>query len=208
MSLHTRFSLVLIAFVAAVLACGTATPGPNDAGGRATGLAQTAAALLTSTAAASVTPVSPAPQPTNTVAAPPTATATATQPPPPPAATTAAPPPPEACAGVRDSDFVADVNVPDGTHFAGGAVFSKTWRLRNSGACTWTTSYQLRYISGEAMGGATVNLAAPVPPGATTDITVTFTAPAANGSYTSRWQLFDETGTAFGTKPYVQINVP
>lgn len=207
MSSRSRFSVVLIVLVAAALACGSGTPGPDESSQRATGLAQTAAFVLTSTAVASFTPISPTPQPTNTVAAPPTATATVTQPPP-PAATTAAPPPPAGCTGTQDSDFVADVNVPDGTHFAGGTLFTKTWRLRNSGECTWTTAFQLRYVSGDALGGGTVNLTAPVPPGATTDITVSFTAPTTNGTFTSRWQLFDDAGVAFGTKPYVQIKVP
>lgn len=199
---------MLIALVSAGLACGSGTPGPDEAANaRATGLAQTAAALLTSTAAASVTPATATAQPSNTPEAPPTATTTATLPPPPPAATTAAPPPPAACTA-NDSAFVADVNVPDGTHFAGGTTFNKTWRLRNDGECTWTTAYQLRFVEGTGMGGGSVNLTAPVPPGATTDITVAFTAPTTAGSYTSRWQLFSEAGTAFGTKPYVQISVP
>lgn len=208
MSPRLSLSLVLVALLSAGLACGSGTPGPDDsANARATGLAQTAAALLTSTAAARVTPATATQQPTNTSQVPPTATATVTLPPPPPVATTAAPPPPPACTTL-DSDFVADVNVPDGTHFAGGTAFTKTWRLKNSSDCTWTTSFQLRYVSGDAMGGATVNLTAPVPPGANTDITVSFTAPSAAGTYTSRWQLFSDAGVAFGTKPYVQIKVP
>ncbi len=175
--------MALVALVGVGLACSNGTPAPNaDANARATGLAQTAAAILTSTAVASFTAISPTPTETVTpirlaatdTPAPPFASATATLPAPPPAAT--------ACAG-NDSDFVADVNVPDGTHFAAGTVFNKTWRLRNSGPCTWTTGFQLRYVTGDALGGAT-------------------------GSHTSRWQLFDEAGTAFGTKPYVQITVP
>jgi len=211
MSPRLSFSLVIVALVSAGLACSTGTPGPNsDANLRATGLAQTAAAILTSTAQASITPATVTPSPTltpvpipstATVAPPPAAaTATATVPAVPPAGATACP--------SNDSDFVLDVTIPDGTHFAGGTVFNKTWRLRNSGSCTWNTSFQLRYVSGDALGGATINLTAPVPPGATTDITVSFTAPTATGSHTSRWQLFDDAGTAFGTKPYVQITVP
>ena len=207
MSPRRAIVMVLAALVCATLACNNNSgPDPN-AEARVTGLAQTAAALLTATAQASVTPATATLQPTLTpIRLASTDTATA----PPPAATNTAPPPPAtatACPG-NDSDFVSDVNVPDGTHFAAGTVFQHTWRLRNSGTCTWTTAYQLRYVSGDAIAGASVNLTAPVPPGATTDITVTFTAPSANGNYTSRWQLFDEAGTAFGTKPYVQINVP
>lgn len=56
-----------------------------------------------------------------------------------------------ACAS--DSEFVRDVNVPDGTHFAPGTPFTKTWRIRNSGSCPWDASYQLNFVSGERMDG-------------------------------------------------------
>ncbi|HLO15367.1 MAG TPA: NBR1-Ig-like domain-containing protein, partial [Anaerolineales bacterium] len=37
--------------------------------------------------------------------------------------------------------FVADVSIPDGTLFSPGFQFTKVWRLKNVGTCTWTTSY-------------------------------------------------------------------
>ena len=40
------------------------------------------------------------------------------------------------------AQFVADVTVPDGTRYDPGATFTKTWRLRNIGTCTWTTSWK------------------------------------------------------------------
>jgi hypothetical protein len=103
---------------------------------------------------------------------------------------------------------VTDVTVPDGTHFAPGAAFNKTWRLRNSGPCTWTTEYQFRFSGGEDMGGASVNLAGVVAPGATVDITVAFVAPAGTGTHRGTWRMFSPGGTAFGTEPYVEIKVP
>jgi len=59
-------------------------------------------------------------------------------------------PPP---AGCDRAQFISDVTVPDGTTFAPGAAFNKTWRLKNVGTCTWTTSYSLVFDSGEKMGG-------------------------------------------------------
>jgi hypothetical protein len=199
----------LLAILIASLACATSSTPPPDTSSRATSLAQTAAALLTSTAQASITPVTATLPPTNT-ALPPTATATV----PPTVApitpessatpTSAAPP----CTGEDDSDFVADVNVPDGTHFAAGTAFNKTWRLRNSGDCTWTTAYQIRHVGDHDMSGADTNLPNDVPPGASVDITVSLIAPAGTGTFISRWQLFTPGGVAFGTKPYVEIIVP
>ncbi|PIU90073.1 MAG: hypothetical protein COS63_04110, partial [Anaerolineae bacterium CG06_land_8_20_14_3_00_57_67] len=46
------------------------------------------------------------------------------------------------------AQFVADITVPDGASFAPGAAFTKTWRLKNIGTCTWTTSYALVFVSG------------------------------------------------------------
>ena len=75
--------------------------------------------------------------------------------------------------------FVADVTVPDGTKFAPNTPFVKTWRLKNVGACTWTTSYAAVFDSGTQMGApASVNLTQNVPPGSTVDISINMTAPA------------------------------
>ena len=108
----------------------------------------------------------------------------------------------------NDAHFVSDVTVPDGSHFPPGAAFTKTWRLRNNGQCPWTTAYTLRNVGGEIMGGTTLNLPNGVPPGATVDLSVAFVAPAGSGKHISRWQLFTPEGTAFGTKPFLQIMVP
>ena len=41
--------------------------------------------------------------------------------------------------------FITDVTVPDGTQFAPGEVFTKTWRLKNIGTCTWTPDYDIAF---------------------------------------------------------------
>ena len=46
------------------------------------------------------------------------------------------------------AQFVADVTIPDGTTLAPGATFAKTWRLKNIGSCTWTTSYAVVFTGG------------------------------------------------------------
>ena len=202
MKRHWVTLLAGLSLASALLACGNAaTPGPSVSD-RATSLAQTAAALLTSTAAASITPITPTLPPTATPV-PPTATLT-------PVPATSLPTPtvtPTPCAP-NDSDFVSDVTIPDGKHEAAGAAFTKTWRLSNSGQCAWTTAYTLRNVSGEVMGGVTINLPHDVPVGATVDLSVNFVAPSAAGKHISRWQLFTPEGVAFGTKPFLQIMVP
>ena len=57
------------------------------------------------------------------------------------------------------AQFVGDVTVPDGTEFDPGEDFTKTWRIMNNGSCTWTTSYDAIFYSGEKMrpGFSSVN---------------------------------------------------
>src|SRR5690606_11213812 len=51
------------------------------------------------------------------------------------------------------ASFVSDVTIPDNTNINLNAGFIKTWRLRNVGSCTWTSSYQIVFDSGDQMGG-------------------------------------------------------
>lgn len=189
-----------------------------------TGLAQTSAAILTQTRAAitatpapSSTPRPSDPPPPTYTAPPPSATATvevagdlpatsviATTAP--DAAATPTPVNPVDC--TNDSDFVRDVSVPDGSAFAPGIGFSKTWRLKNSGTCTWTLDYTIVFNSGDPLGPRrSFPLVVPVAPGQESDITINLLTPDLPGVYTSQWQLADPSGERFGTQPFTQIRV-
>ena len=54
------------------------------------------------------------------------------------------------------SVFITDVTIPDGTLMAPGQNFDKTWRIQNSGTCTWTVTYKAVFTgSGNGpMGGS------------------------------------------------------
>ncbi len=102
--------------------------------------------------------------------------------------------------------FVADVTVPPGTLLASNQAFNKIWRVRNDGTCAWDSNYQFIFVGGDAM--APINLIA-VPntaPGATADLLVAMTAPAAPGVHTANWQLY-KAGQLFGAPLSVSINV-
>lgn len=97
------------------------------------------------------------------------------------------------------AEFVVDVTVPDGSDFTPGQSFVKTWRLRNSGTCTWTSSYKLVFDHGDAMGGpASLSLPGLVHPGQMVDLSVNLTAPGAEGAYTGYWLLRTSEGALFG----------
>lgn len=116
-----------------------------------------------------------------------------------PATLTAAAPPP---AAEDKAEFVADVTIPDGTAFAPGASFTKTWRIKNAGQNTWTVAYSLVYIDGTLMSAETsVPLPQEVAPGASVDVSVEMTAPSNPGDYKSYWKLKTPTGALVGMQP-------
>lgn len=99
------------------------------------------------------------------------------------------------------AEFVADVNVADGTVFKPGELFTKTWRLKNIGSCTWTTNYALVFQSGDSMSAAEVqNLPNDVSPGQSIDVTTYLTAPSQPGKYKGYWQLQNTSGIKFPVK--------
>jgi len=103
---------------------------------------------------------------------------------------------PSACDKVQ---YVADVNIPDGTVLQPGAQFTKTWRLKNVGTCAWSTSYQLVFFSGEKMGAASSAVFPKnVAVGETVDISISMVAPSAAGSYRGYWMFKNASGALFG----------
>jgi hypothetical protein len=145
-------------------------------------------------------------------AAPPTATFTRVPFPTIPALVTTEPaatqkPVASATSSCDNADFVSDVTIPDNTPIGAGDGFSKTWRLKNAGDCSWTTSYAVVFLSGTSMDGPAVQaLTGNVNSGQTVDITVDLTAPEANGTYTGNWGLRNGAGVIF-SHFYVQIVV-
>ena len=106
------------------------------------------------------------------------------------------------------AQFVADVNIPDGTAIQRNDGFVKTWRIKNTSSCAWESGYQLAFLSDDILGAPQSFM--PIPPTAKdteVDISVPFVAPAQPGVYTSTWKLREPGGKAFGEKVYVVIKV-
>ncbi len=107
--------------------------------------------------------------------------------------------------------FISDVTIPDNTVMATNQNFTKTWRLRNIGTCTWTSAYTVAFINGDALGvstGYSQSLTSTsIPPGGTVDISVNMTAPSSNGTYTGNWSIREPGGLTFGTNFIVKIKV-
>lgn len=110
--------------------------------------------------------------------------------------------------------FFGDVTIPDGTFFHQGEGFTKTWRFRNEGTCSWTQEYAMVYHSGEIMNAPlSVPLPVSVPPGSTVELSVDMEAPTRGGAHQSNWDFKDPDGMRFGTGSagkdlfWVMINV-
>jgi hypothetical protein len=117
----------------------------------------------------------------------------------PPTATSTPAASPTSTTCTNQAEFINDVTIPDNTEVLTGQEFIKTWRLKNSGTCSWTKEYALIFVDGDNMNGTSpLPLSAAVSPGATVDLSVTFKAPGTTGTYRSDWMLQDADGNSFG----------
>jgi hypothetical protein len=198
-----RIPLIVVVLLMATLACNIpiSQQPPQDPNAAYTAAAQTVAAHLTQAAQIQVT--------STTIVAQPTASQIPNVPAPTNPIPTIPPPtfPPPATQECDKAAFIADVTIPDGTVLPKDNAFTKTWRLKNIGACSWTTSYAVVFFSGEGMSGPAVQaLTGNVNPGQTVDISINLKSPSNNGNYTGYWKLRNASGVSF-SQFYVQIAV-
>lgn len=182
----TRIVLLLLIIIFLFSACNlpSRAPATEEPNAVFTAAALTVQAMST-TAATQVTtfstPTLPFPQATNTPVAFPTLAL--------PTATVVIPP----TASCDLAQFVKDVTIPDGTVFAPSATFTKTWRLKNVGTCTWS-GYSLVFDTGDAMNGTSPTTIGTVSPGQEIDLSVNLTAPSSTGSYRGYWRIRNTSG--------------
>jgi len=97
------------------------------------------------------------------------------------------------------AQFLADVTYPDGSLVSKKSSFVKIWRIKNVGACTWTSSYSMSFVGGDQMNGPSdVGMPGNVNPGQYIEIPVTFKAPKEDGKYRGYWKLRNASGVLFG----------
>lgn len=179
-----RLISILLVLILSLSACNlpsSASTPTEVANAVMTAAALTVQAQLTQPAGFS-TPTLPQPAATNT-----SAVSLPTSP------TTTRPPSASATPVCDLAQFVRDVSIPDGSQIAPGATFTKTWRLRNAGACTWT-GYTLVFDDGDQMGGASPQSIGAVAPGQEVDISINLTAPLTSGSYRGYWRIRNASG--------------
>jgi uncharacterized protein YkwD len=168
-----------------------------------TGASTSSTAPATSAAAAGTSPLAPVDQPQPTPTPPPQPTAT------PQAQAAPAAQSPSNC--TDSASFVADVTIPDNSNVNAGSAFVKTWRIRNTGTCSWNEAYSMVFVNGDQM-----NSIASIPfkvtaPGDTLDLSVDLVGPSSDGAYTGNYELHNPAGQLFqidGTRfIWVKISV-
>ncbi|MBN1439021.1 MAG: hypothetical protein JW929_06375 [Anaerolineales bacterium] len=98
------------------------------------------------------------------------------------------------------AQFISDVTVPDDWETTPSDHFTKTWRLKNIGSCTWTSGYALVFDHGEPMGAPAPQqlTTGTVPPGGTIDVSVDLVSPATAGTYQGFFMLRASDSSLFG----------
>lgn len=90
--------------------------------------------------------------------------------------------------------FVADVTIPDNSEIGAGTLFTKTWRVSNTGTCIWASDYILSHYSEEPMGAPA---SVPLPltfPGQTADISINLVAPNSIGRHQGNFVIKNPAG--------------
>ena len=104
--------------------------------------------------------------------------------------------------------FVTDVTVPDQSVLPPGAMFSKVWKLANTGTEAWPEGCKLTNVGGWGKGLNDPNAASTVPPAAVrelVDVTIhDLKAPDESGHYLSFWRLVNIEGEMFGDRLWIE----
>jgi len=98
------------------------------------------------------------------------------------------------------AQYISDVNYPDDTTMLINTSFTKTWRIKNTGSCTWTSGYKIIFDSGDRMNAPdeTTLTSGSVPPEATVDVSVQLKAPGAVGTYRGNFRFRSPDNIVFG----------
>ena len=94
----------------------------------------------------------------------------------------------------NSASFVTDVTIPDNSDVIGGTIFTKTWRVRNTGTCIWGSGYTLTHYSDEQMSAPAAVPLDVTQPGQELDISVDLRAPNSVGTYRGNFVIKNPAG--------------
>lgn len=112
--------------------------------------------------------------------------------------------------GCDNSNYLSETKPDDGTQVTAGTDFTKGWSLQNTGTCAWKAGYSFAFDSGDQMAGKDIVLSKSedfTDPGHSQTFIIKLQAPASAGEYKGYWRMKNATGTAFGSRVWVDIVV-
>jgi hypothetical protein len=109
---------------------------------------------------------------------------------------------------VANASFISDVTFPNQSKVPPLEVFTKIWRVRNSGTCDWDNSFLLVPVGGNNFGLNQPVVLPNIANGAIADLAIELKAPNQAGTYTGLWRLQAPNGRYFGPTLRVNIIVP
>ncbi len=185
------FSLLLVSLI---LAACSGFPAPqNEQSNQAINPTETATILAAETVLATPT-ATPTKSPTPTDRPSDTMMPTSTDLP-----TSTPVPDPTDVACLNRAELIRHLSVSDGTILFPGLFFTKAWRIKNTGTCTWTTDYMFVFEKGaDFKSPIETAITQDVKPGETVDIQVFLMTPYEPDTYQAYWMLRDPTGNSFG----------
>jgi hypothetical protein len=105
--------------------------------------------------------------------------------------------------------YVEDITIPDGWEVGPDALFTKTWRLKNTGRCNLSAISLLVFDSGTRMGApdqqALTDQNTVVQPGALFDVSLDLISPTAPGDYTAAFKILAPYGSPNGTYADIRL---
>ena len=86
------------------------------------------------------------------------------------------------------------------THFKPREPFDAVWTFKNVGMKTWTHEYFLTFAGGEEMAnkGEVAMVGGDVHPGSTTQLVLDMVAPSSAGTYTAKFDFYNDNRFVFG----------
>merc|ERR1719415_208069 len=104
-------------------------------------------------------------------------------------------------------EFVADVTLPDRSHYPASKLLTKTWAMRNSGNANWGDNVELVYFKGDRSLSLedrypVINAA----PGQAVEISASIRTPEEPGRYCTYFRL-QKNGQFFGPRVWVDLIV-
>jgi hypothetical protein len=114
----------------------------------------------------------------------------------------------------NNSAFEGDVTIPDWSVIEPGTNFTKVWKIRNTGTCTWDEGFSFVYLGGSKpdLDGYTYKFSSKndrdfVKSGEAIDMAIELTSPCTPGKYEGHWRMQNDKGYFFGTTLSVYIEV-